>query len=95
MIRTPSRVLLCPVSMKMPINVPIQLNGVSQTTPFSESLGKGSLISLVAPIQAMTPFGPLYLDGWLRNDEQFSDNMQLGVTLYEDTTFTAQYVPRD
>ncbi len=94
-VKAMARVLVGPITMNIGINVPIQLNGVSQTTPFSESLGKGSLVTLVAPIQAITLFGPLYFDGWLRNDERFSGNTQIGVTLYENTTFTAQYVPRD
>lgn len=93
-VKAMARVLIGPITMNIGINVPIQLNGVSQTTPFSKSVGKGSPVALVAPIQAITLFGPVYFDGWVRNDERFSDNMQIGVTLYEDATFTAQYVPR-
>ena len=94
-VKAMARVQTGPVTLNTETNVPVQLNGVSRVTPFSESLAIGSLVTLVAPLDVHTLFGPVYFDGWLRNDTRFSGNTQIVVTLYEDTTFEAEYVPRD
>ncbi len=73
--------------------VPISLshtdnNGLRDgTTAFSRTYDLGQQVTVTAPPEAN---GEPFL-GWLRNGQPFSNNRTVSVTLFNDTTLTAQY----